>query len=167
MTRPVSSRADDPRGVRELMTQSRVVSHMGTRTYLNAASGGSNTMLLELAAQGDQMAWRQLVDKYDHLVRSVAGSFRLQAADVYDAAQTTWLRLVQNLHTIRDPVRLAGWLSITATRESWSLLRQASRHDLGSIVETTPDSDPAVDPEGSVAASDAAQHLWATLEELP
>jgi hypothetical protein len=74
---------------------------MGTRTYLSAVSNCSNTTLVRQAAQGDQSAWTQLVDRYDGVVRSVAGSFRLQAADISDIAQTTWLRLVQNLHTIR------------------------------------------------------------------
>ena len=149
------------------MTQNRVVPHMGTRTYLSAVSNCSNTTLVRQAAQGDQSAWTQLVDRYDGVVRSVAGSFRLQAADISDIAQTTWLRLVQNLHTIRDPERLVGWLAVTATRESLSLLRRASSHDLGSMVEKTPDPDPAIDPEASVAARDAAGHLWAAVNELP
>jgi RNA polymerase sigma factor (sigma-70 family) len=140
---------------------------MSTRTYLSAATGWSNGMLLERAAQGDQLAWRQLVDKYDSLVRSVAGSFRLQEADVYDVAQNTWLGLVQHLHTIRDPERLAGWLTVTATRQSLRLLRQALRQHLEPMIEDTPDPDPAVDTETRVAARDAAQDLWAIVAELP
>jgi RNA polymerase sigma factor (sigma-70 family) len=147
------------------MEQNRVVSQMSTRTYLSAANGGSTTTLLERAADGDQVAWTQLVDNYDRVVRSVAGSFRLQAADVSDVAQTTWLRLMQHLHTIRDPERLAGWLAVTATRESLAILRRASRH--APMVEDTPDPDPAIDPEATVAASDAARDLWATVAELP
>jgi RNA polymerase sigma factor (sigma-70 family) len=149
------------------MTENRVVPHVATRTYLNTASNCDNETLLEQAAQGDQLAWKQLVDRYDGVVRSAAGSFRLQAADVSDIAQTTWLRLVQNLHNIRDPERLAGWLAITATRESLSLLRRASGHVLGWMVENTPDPDPAIDPEASVTARDSAHHLWAMLNELP
>src|SRR4051794_14089782 len=66
---------------------------MGARSHLATATGCSVASLLERADQGDQSAWGQLVDRYDPLVRSVAGSFRLQAADVHDVAQTTWLRL--------------------------------------------------------------------------
>src|SRR4051812_27403791 len=102
------------------MTQDKAISHRGTRTYSSAATGRSTATLLEAAAQGDQFAWRQLLDKYDSVVRSVARSFHLQAADVSDVAQNTWMRLVQNLRTIRDPERLAGWLAVTATRESLS-----------------------------------------------
>jgi DNA-directed RNA polymerase specialized sigma24 family protein len=70
----------------------------------------------------------------------VAGSFRLQPADVHDVAQSTWLRLAQNLHTIRDPERLGGWLAITASHESLSILRKGFRDDLEPMVEDTPDS---------------------------
>jgi len=136
---------------------------MGTRTHLGAASDSSTAMLLEQAAAGDQLAWRRLLDRYDRLVRSVAASFRLQAADVHDVAQTTWLRLLQNLHTIRDPERLAGWLAVTATRESLAILRQASRYT--EVVEEPPD--PAIDTETSVAARDAARDLWEPVAMLP
>jgi len=135
---------------------------MGTRTHLSAANGCTNAMLLELAAQGDQLAWRQLVEKYDGLVRSVAASFRLQAADVHNVAQTTWLRLVQKLHTIRDAERLAGWLAVTASRESLAVLCQASRHEV--TFDEMPDS--ADNTESSVAARDSARELWATVAEL-
>jgi RNA polymerase sigma factor (sigma-70 family) len=138
---------------------------MDTLTALSAEDGSSTTTLLERAAAGDQVAWTQLVDRYDGLVRSVAGSFRLQAADVHDVVQTTWLRLVQNLHGIRDPERLAGWLAVTTRREALAILRRASRH--APMVEEPTDPDPAVDPESSVAAGDAARLLWATVSELP
>jgi RNA polymerase sigma factor (sigma-70 family) len=149
--------------------QSRLASQMGTRTYLSATTNCSNATLLERAAQGDQLAWRQLVDKYDGLVRSIAGSFRLQAADVYDVAQTTWLRLLQNLHTIRDPERLPAWLAVTATRESLWVLRKASRHNLVPMIDETPDSDPdpGLDPEASALIRNAAHDLWAIVSELP
>jgi RNA polymerase sigma factor (sigma-70 family) len=136
---------------------------MGTRTRVSAAEDSSTTTLLEHAASGDQLAWRELFDRYDRLVRSVAASFRLQAADVHDVAQTTWLRLLQNLHTIRDPERLAGWLAVTATRESLAILRRASRHT--QLVEEPPD--PATDTEASVGAGDTARILWETVAELP
>lgn len=124
-------------------------------------AGCSNETLLERTGQGDQSAWRQLVDQYDRFFRSVAGSFRLQAADVHDVAQTTWLRLVQNLHAIRNPERLSSWLAVTATRESLSVLRKASRHDL------TPTPDSAIDLETGVANRDAARDLWGAVADLP
>jgi len=138
---------------------------MGTRNHLATVTGSSTTTLLERAGQGDQSAWRELVDRYDPLVRSVAWSFRLQATDVHDVTQTTWLRLVQNLHAIRDPERLPKWLAVTASRESLAVLRKASAQDLSPRIEEIPD--PAIDPEGRAANSAGAQDLWAAVADLP
>ena len=137
---------------------------MAPRTHLDTATGCSNAELLELGARGGEAAWGRLVEEYDGLVRSVARSFRLQAADVHDVAQTTWLRLVQHLHTIRDPERLAGWLAVTARRESLSVLRRASREAPGPVVDETPDA--TVDLERSVVDREVARELWGSVDRL-
>jgi RNA polymerase sigma factor (sigma-70 family) len=133
-------------------------------TTAHAARGCDNAALLARVAEGDQSAWRRLIDEYDGLVRSIAASFRLQAADVHDVAQTTWLRLLQNHRTIRDPERLAGWLSVTATRGSLAVLRRASRLRPFPAVDEVPD--PTVDPEGDVIDRDESRDLWAAVAEL-
>jgi RNA polymerase sigma factor (sigma-70 family) len=140
---------------------------MEAQIYLSAATGCGNATLLERAAQGDQLAWKELIKKYEGLLRSVARSFRLQEADVHDVVQTTWLRLVQNVHAIRDPEALPGWLAVTASRESLSSLRKASRHDLDPMVEEPLNPDSTFDTERTVAADDAARDLWATVGALP
>jgi RNA polymerase sigma factor (sigma-70 family) len=138
---------------------------MAPRTHLGTATGCSTTQLLESAARGDQAAWGRLVEEYDGLVRSVARSFRLQAADVHDVAQATWLRLVQHLHTIHDPERLAGWLAVTARREALSTLRKASREAPREMVDQPADS--SVDLEGSVVDREVARELWDSVDRLP
>ena len=45
--------------------------------------------------------------------------------------QTTWLRLVENLHRIEQPERVGGWLATTAGRESLQLLRRSSKNHSG------------------------------------
>jgi RNA polymerase sigma factor (sigma-70 family) len=140
---------------------------MTTQTGLRTAyaAEGCTTALLERAAQGDQLAWKGLIGRYDGLVRSVARSFHLQAADVHDVSQSTWLRLVQHLGTIRDPERLPAWLAVTATRESLSTLRQASRNRPMPMADETPDA--TVDLEASAVSRDAAADLWAAVAGLP
>jgi RNA polymerase sigma factor (sigma-70 family) len=120
--------------------------------------------LLARVAEGDQSAWRRLIDEYDGLVRSVAASFRLQTADVHDVAQTTWMRLLQNVRTIRDPERLPGWLSVTASREALTLLRRSSRQRPLPMADETPDA--TADPERDVVDRDQARVLWAAVAEL-
>ena len=133
-------------------------------TTAHAARGCDNATLLARVAEGDQSAWRRVIDEYDGLVRSVAASFRLQTADVHDVAQTTWLRLLQNVRAIREPERLAGWLAVTASRESLAVLRRSSRLRPLPMVDETPDA--TVDPARDVADRDEAQDLWAAVAEL-
>jgi RNA polymerase sigma factor (sigma-70 family) len=140
---------------------------MVTHAYLTTAhtADDDNATLLARMAEGDRFAWRRLVEKHERLVWSVAASCRLQAADVQDVAQTTWLRLIQHGHTIRDPHRLAGWLAVTATREALAVLRRSSRHSLLLADDEQPDS--TVDVEGSAEDHDTARLLWAAVAELP
>jgi len=81
--------------------------------------------LVQAAARGDRQAWEQLVDRFDGLVWSICRSYRLSDDDAADAAQLTWLRLLEHLNEIRDPQRLAGWLAMTCRRECWALLRKS------------------------------------------
>jgi DNA-directed RNA polymerase specialized sigma24 family protein len=52
---------------------------------------------------------------------------RLPAAAAADVAQTTWLRLVENLDRIEDPGRLGAWLATTARRECLRHIRLRGR----------------------------------------
>jgi RNA polymerase sigma factor (sigma-70 family) len=85
------------------------------------------TGLVRRAAQGDQRAWQGIVDEYSGLVWSVARGFRLDEAQMADAVQTTWLRLVEHLTEIREPERLPGWLRTTTRRTCLATARQSLR----------------------------------------
>ncbi len=86
--------------------------------------------LVRAAARGDAQAWEDLVDRFASLVWSICRTHRLTDDDAADAAQLTWLRLLENLDKIRDPERLAGWLATTCRRECLALLRR-SRSSVG------------------------------------
>jgi RNA polymerase sigma factor (sigma-70 family) len=87
----------------------------------------STADLLGLAAQGNECAWSELVDRYGQLVWSVVRGYRLDAASAADVTQTVWLRLVEHCDRIRDPERLPGWLARTAQNEALRVLRQQQR----------------------------------------
>lgn len=74
--------------------------------------------LLVSAANGNQAAWSDLVDRFDQMVWSVARSFRLDDATAKDVSQTVWLKLIENISKIQDPERLPGWLATTCRREA-------------------------------------------------
>jgi RNA polymerase sigma factor (sigma-70 family) len=83
--------------------------------------------LIERAAGGDDAAWGEIVERFSGLVWSTARAHRLAPAEAADVAQTTWLRLVENLDRIQDPERLGGWLATTARRECLRHIRLRGR----------------------------------------
>src|SRR6476620_10431170 len=83
--------------------------------------------LVRDAADGDQAAWNQLVERFNGLVWSVARAHRLDSAAASDVVQTTWLRLVENLGRLQEPERVGAWLATTARRESLRTLRLSAR----------------------------------------
>src|ERR1700736_5087741 len=82
---------------------------------------------LKAAAAGDATAWDALVGRYSNLVWAVARAHRLSSADAADVSQTTWLRLVEHLDSIKQPERLGAWLATTARRECLAVIRRKSR----------------------------------------
>jgi len=84
--------------------------------------------LVEGAAEGNQHAWRELVHRFGGMIASVGRRYGLSSADIGELQQTTWLRLVENLHRIEQPERVGGWLATTASRQCLQLLKRASRY---------------------------------------
>lgn len=121
--------------------------------------------LVARATRGDQQAWRDLVTKYANLVWSVARAHRLERADADDVCQTTWLRLAEHLHTLRDPARLPGWLATTARRESLRVIAGRRREAPGALPED-PDPDPSAGPEALVLIEDRDRRLWSVFSKL-
>lgn len=79
--------------------------------------------LLRAAGQGDEAAWRSLVQHCTSRIRAVARAHRLPAEDVEDVVQTTWLRLAENIRRVHRPERVDAWLCTTARRECLRALR--------------------------------------------
>ncbi len=88
----------------------------------------TDTDLVALALERDQPAWNELVARYTRLVWHVIHGFHQlddeRRADVY---QTVWLRLAEQLHAIRDPERVGGWLATTARHECIRHVRHQAR----------------------------------------
>ena len=85
------------------------------------------TGLVTRARNGERQAWDALVERYAPLIWSICRSHRLNAADAQDAAQNVWLKLVDQLESLRDPAALPGWLATTTRRECGRILRTARR----------------------------------------
>jgi RNA polymerase sigma factor (sigma-70 family) len=122
--------------------------------------------LVDAAARGDQRCWDEIVRRFERLVWATARAHRLSSDDAAEVAQTTWLRLVENLDRIREPERLGAWLATTARRESLRHIRLHTRELPTDDDERFASSN---DPDGSVEAlltEERDQGLWRAFRQL-
>jgi RNA polymerase sigma factor (sigma-70 family) len=124
--------------------------------------------LVTLARARDRDAWHELVRRYAPLVWRVAQSFRLDHADAKDVSQNTWFALAERLGGLREPARLAAWLTTVARREALrmrELRRREVRPDWwpeGVEVVTTDRC-----PEACALRTVRDQLLWRAFAALP
>jgi RNA polymerase sigma factor (sigma-70 family) len=112
--------------------------------------------LLARAQADDQQAWDALVERYAPLVWSICRRYQLADAHAGDVGRTVWLRLADQLDTVRDPAALAGWLATTTARECARALRAARRaHATGQ----TPKATNIPDPKAATAGHELEQQL--------
>lgn len=120
--------------------------------------------LVQRVRAGDRAAWIALTDRYTGLLWSIARAMRLGEEDAADAVQTTWLRLVERLDTLRDPQRLGGWLATTVRRECLAVLRRRARQvPTDSWDEVTDDADPL---DGALLRRERDAALWRAFRSL-
>lgn len=81
------------------------------------------------AAEGDQHAWDEIVERYAPLVYAICRRYRLGSHDIEDVGQTVWLLLVEHLGKLREPAALPGWLATTTARECVRVVKAASRSE--------------------------------------
>jgi len=165
-------RSADQRRVARSAADQQVVARHGRRSEQRGAraAGGAHEDALDqvvaAAAAGDEHAWALLRDRYALRVRTVARLHRLAPHDVDDVAQTTWLRLLENISNVRDANAVGAWLETTARRESLALLRQRKRES------PTEDAFLADQPSEAVAerrlvAAEQRTALTSSLQQLP
>ena len=131
-------------------------------------------VLVEAAKDGDPAAWGELVARFDGMIAATGRRYRLTPADVAELQQTTWLRLVENIHRVEQPERVGGWLATTARRESLLLLKRAEKYRSGAdqILVNMPDKhlpDPDARPiarERDAVVQAAWEHLKPRCQEL-
>jgi RNA polymerase sigma factor (sigma-70 family) len=97
----------------------------------SSLQSASVATLVIKAREGDPGAWEELVTRFGGMIAATGRRYRLSAPDVAELQQTTWLRLVENLHRIEQPERVGGWLATTARRESLQLLKRAAKYHGG------------------------------------
>ena len=78
--------------------------------------------LVERCIKGDQVAWKDLIVRYERLVYSVALTFCRESEDAADVFQQVWMELYQQLSDLRHAEALPAWLITVTRRISYKLI---------------------------------------------
>ncbi len=100
-------------------------------------------LLTRFLDRGDDAAFEALVVRHTPAVRAACRGWLRSAADIDDAAQATFLVLVQRAGSIRDRAALGRWLLGVAVNVSRRLRRQ--RRHAGPVPADVPAHTPAAD----------------------
>jgi RNA polymerase sigma factor (sigma-70 family) len=123
--------------------------------------------LVTRAANSDNDAWNEIIDRYAPLVWSICTRYRLKNQDIEDVGQTVWLLLVEQLGKLREPAALPGWLATTTQRECLRVLTAARKaEDAATLDDTVLIVDAAV-IEQEILAAERNAALRTALGELP
>lgn len=114
----------------------------------------------------DNVAWTQVIRRYEGMLRSIARSYRLSSADVDDVVQTVWVRLHERTDQLREPNAIGGWLATTARRESIRMLRNRTREQPTDDVELLGGTE-FERPDTLVLADERHAIFWRALGTLP
>jgi RNA polymerase sigma factor (sigma-70 family) len=136
-----------------------------TKTTSRPVTRAAVAQLVRAAADGDHAAWNELVARYGGLVWSVARSHRLSHADAGDVVQSTWLKLVQHLGSIKNPEAVGAWLATTARRECLRVIDGSKcQIPFGEDLPEPPDENAQLDEE--LLRSERDSLLWQAVSLL-
>jgi RNA polymerase sigma factor (sigma-70 family) len=100
----------------------------------------SDERLVRACLDGDDEAWRALIDKYRNLIYSIPIKYRASPEDAADIFQSVCLELFSHLSQLRKTGALRGWLITVTTHQSfhWKRkhLKRMGREEAGLDAET-------------------------------
>jgi RNA polymerase sigma factor (sigma-70 family) len=88
----------------------------------------SDAQLVARCREGDDDAWRELVERFSRYVYAIAvQAFRLPPSDAEDVFQEVFARAYENLHKLRDDNAIRPWLAQLTRRLCLDSIRVSSR----------------------------------------
>ena len=123
----------------------------------------SDAGLVVRCREGDDTAWRELVERYSRYVYAIATrAYGLRDSDAEDVFQEVFSRAYERLDTLRDDAAIRPWLAQLTRRLAVDRLRAAAREGRGG---QEPAEDP--DPRDAIAEIDEALTVREALARLP
>ena len=108
-------------------TQIRPATDITSGTTVNPELADNSAEFVARIRAGDAFAWRELIDRYEPLLRQIARQYRLSSQEIEDAVQTTWLRCLEHINQLAHADRLRGWLATICRRECLRLATRGRR----------------------------------------
>jgi len=128
----------------------------------------ADPVLIARCLEGDDSAWRSLIDRYRSLIYSVPIRCGLSQEESADVFQDICILLYQKLHLLRDRERLGAWLLTSASRLCWARRRGAKRGQVPFEDEhqNLPSESDAL-PDEELDALERRRLVWLALEHVP
>lgn len=92
--------------------------------------GRSDWELIQACRQGDEQAWKEVVNNYKRLVYSITLNFGLNQEDAAEIVQLTFVMLLKGLESFHKDSHLGGWIATVARRNTWHLINRHRRQNL-------------------------------------
>jgi RNA polymerase sigma factor (sigma-70 family) len=88
----------------------------------------SDAQLVARCREGDDDAWRELVQRFSRYVYAIAvQAYRMPPSDAEDVFQEVFARAYENLHKLRDDSAIRPWLAQLTRRLCLDTIRASSR----------------------------------------
>jgi RNA polymerase sigma factor (sigma-70 family) len=121
----------------------------------------SDAQLVARCRQGDDDAWRELVERFSRYVYAIAAqAYRLPPSDAEDVFQEVFARAYENLHKLRDDSAIRPWLAQLTRRLCLDSIRASSR------VQPEESLEP-LEADDAIAKLDEALVIHEALATLP
>jgi RNA polymerase sigma-70 factor (ECF subfamily) len=136
----------------------------------------SDSVAVARAKQGDDDAYRTLVDRHSRSVFRLAFRMTGNEQDSEDVVQETFMRAYKQLHRYEARSSFATWLYRIAANYSLDLVRRKKRHgeialqetateeEMGEVIHTIASSDPG--PDRLMFSGAVQEKVAKTLDEL-
>src|SRR5215831_4896851 len=83
----------------------------------------SDHEIIQSCLRQEQDGWKELINRYQRLIYSVARSFCPLPEDTADLFQNVCLELHRSLHRLRNEQSLSAWLITVTRRQAFAVLR--------------------------------------------
>jgi RNA polymerase sigma factor (sigma-70 family) len=108
----------------------------------------------------------ELVGVLTPMLWQVARAAGLSVQDAEDVVQTSWVRLLAHLDTIREPGAITAWLITATRREAWRVAAARRRTQPADHEWLTAIPDPGENSEDRAVLAEEQRALWAALRTL-